>query len=192
MIIAGARKTGLSRVTTEKRRASTIQSPAIQSPIIPQLQSMTLSALSMLLVAIALVLHTIEEAWLPEYQRVKPDWRAAVFNRALWLDNFPIFMFAIALGVVGWQIPLLSGILPAIGLTHPVLDHVGLSWRYGHFRAGGWTGVFLLFPLSIWAYGVGQFQPYEAVISGAIGLGISIFLVWTVEQERKAMAKDHR
>jgi hypothetical protein len=39
--------------------------------------------------AIALIVHTIEEGWLPEYEKVKPNWRSVVFNRSLFLDNLP-------------------------------------------------------------------------------------------------------
>lgn len=30
--------------------------------------------LSMWLLAIALIIHTIAEVWLPEYERLKPNW----------------------------------------------------------------------------------------------------------------------
>ncbi|NJM78385.1 MAG: hypothetical protein HC852_24650 [Acaryochloridaceae cyanobacterium RU_4_10] len=55
--------------------------------------------LSMGVLAIALIVHTIAEAWLPEYERVKPNWRAVVFNRVLFLDNLPIFLFAIGVAI---------------------------------------------------------------------------------------------
>ncbi|MBE9033392.1 HXXEE domain-containing protein [filamentous cyanobacterium LEGE 11480] len=148
---------------------------------------MDLSHIAIGLLAFALILHTFEEGWLPEYHKVKPDWRSVVFNRPLLLDNLPIFIFAIILGAIGWRWPIISGILPAIGITHPLFDHVGLSWKAGHFRPGGWTAIFLLFPLSLWIYVIGytqgRFQLYEGLISGSIGLAISIWLVWVVLQE---------
>jgi hypothetical protein len=47
--------------------------------------------LSILLLAIALIIHTIAEVWiLPAYQKVQPDWQSVVLARALFLDNVPI------------------------------------------------------------------------------------------------------
>lgn len=148
---------------------------------------MGIQAVALWLLAFALIIHTIEEGWLPEYRSGQSDWRALVFNRPLFLENFPIFIFAVALAAIGWRVPLIAGVLPAVGLTHPLLDHVGLSWKARHFRPGSWTGIFLLFPLSIWVYGLGNrynlFQSYEFFISGGIGLAISIWLFWIVDQE---------
>jgi hypothetical protein len=47
--------------------------------------------LSILLLAIALIIHTIAEVWiLPAYQKVQSDWQSVVLARALFLDNVPI------------------------------------------------------------------------------------------------------
>jgi Protein of unknown function with HXXEE motif len=147
---------------------------------------MTLQDSAFWLVAIALILHTIAEGWLPEYEKHKPDWQAVAFNRALWLDNFPIFVFAIVLAAIGWRLPIVSGILPAVGVTHPLLDHVGLSWKMRQVRPGSWTGLFLMLPLSVWvytiAYGQNLFKPIDLAISFTIGLAISIWLYWSVIQ----------
>jgi hypothetical protein len=138
--------------------------------------------LSMGVLAIALIVHTIAEAWLPEYERLKSNWRAVVFNRVLFLDNLPIFLFAIGVAIAGWQLPIVGGVLPAIGLTHPLLDHLGLSWKLQKLRPGSWTGLLLLFPLSILVYVLGYtyhlFTLSEFLISGAIGLAISVWLLW--------------
>jgi hypothetical protein len=110
-----------------------------------------------------------------------------VFNRALFLENLPIFIFSIGLATIGWRWSLMNGILPAVGLTHPLLDHLGLSWQTHKMRPGSWTGLFLLLPLSIWVYALGNtyhlFKLPEFLISGAIGLAISIWLLWIVAQE---------
>lgn len=139
--------------------------------------------------AIALIIHTIAEAYLPEYQKVKPNWRSVVFNRLLFLDNLPIFIFVAIVGLVGWHWPIVGGILPAICFTHPLFDHLGLSLKAKKWRPGSYTGLFLLFPLSILVYGLGfshrLIQSYELLISGAIGLAISIWLLWMVGQEAK-------
>lgn len=154
---------------------------------------MNIQDVALWLLAFALIIHTIEEGWLPEYQKVKPNWQAVVLNRALFLENLPIFIFAIGLAIVGWQWPLVSGILPAVGLTHPLLDHLGLSWKARNLRPGSWTGLFLLLPLSLWVYSLGNtynlFKYYEFLISSAIGLAISIWLFWTVVQETKSLTK---
>jgi Protein of unknown function with HXXEE motif len=138
--------------------------------------------LSMWLLAIALIIHTIAEVWLPEYERLKPNWRSVAFNRALFLENLPVFMFSIGVAIAGWQLPIVGGILPAIGLTHPLLDHLGLSWKIQKLRPGSWTGLLLLFPLSILVYALGYIHRLltlqELLISGAIGLAISVWLLW--------------
>ncbi|CDN14582.1 hypothetical protein RintRC_5026 [Richelia intracellularis] len=77
--------------------------------------------LGMFLLGIALIMHTLEEGWLPEYEKLKPHWRSVVFHRSLFLENFPIFIFAFAVTMAGWKFPLVGGILRAIGLTHPML-----------------------------------------------------------------------
>lgn len=148
---------------------------------------MDIQDLAIWLLAFALIIHTIEEGWLPEYQKAKPDWRAVVFNRSLFLENLPIFIFSISLAIVGWQWPLVGGILPAVGLTHPLLDHLGLSWKNRNLRPGSWTGILLLLPLSIWVYVLGNtynlFKLNELLISGVVGSAISIWLFWMVAQE---------
>ena len=150
---------------------------------------MDVKDLAIWLLAFALIIHTIAEAWLPEYQKVKPNWRAVVFNRFLFLENLPIFILAIGLAIVGWRWSFLSGILPAVGLTHPLLDHLGLSWKTRKVRPGSGTGLFLLLPLSIWVYVIGNtynlFKLYELLISGVLGSAISIWLFWVVDQERE-------
>ncbi len=147
---------------------------------------MTLQNLSIWLLAIALILHTIAEVWLPAYAKVKPDWHLVIFDRVLFLENIPVFLFAFITALAGWQWQILGMILPAIGLTHPLLDHLFLSWKYQQLRPGTLTGLFLLFPLSIWVYYLGytrQLLTLPAVlISGAIGLAISVWLLWETIQ----------
>ena len=147
---------------------------------------MTVRDISIWLLASALIIHTISEAWLPEWEKVKPNWQAVVFNRLLFLDNLPIFIFASAIALAGWKLPILGGILPAIGIAHPIFDHVGLSIWGNKIRPGSWTGILLLFPLSIWVYSIGYSQHSisltDFLISGAIGLSISLWLLWiTIE-----------
>ncbi|MEL6320418.1 MAG: HXXEE domain-containing protein [Cyanobacteria bacterium J06626_14] len=148
---------------------------------------MDIQDLALCLLAFALIIHTIEEGWLPEYQKAKPDWRSVVFSRSLFLEYLPIFIFSISLAIVGWRWPIVGGILPAVGLTHPLLDHLGLSWKTRNLRPGSWTGLFLLLPLSIWFYVLDNtynlLKLYELLISGVIGSAISIWLFWMVVQE---------
>jgi Protein of unknown function with HXXEE motif len=143
---------------------------------------MALQNLSVWVLAIALILHTIAEVWLPAYEKVKPDWRLVLFDTGLFLENIPVFITAFA----GWQWQILGMILPAVGLTHPLLDHLFLSWKYQQLRPGTLTGLFLLFPLSIWVYYLGytrQLLTLPAVlISGVIGLAISLWLFWETMQ----------
>jgi Protein of unknown function with HXXEE motif len=151
-----------------------------------QIDPLTFQDSSIWLLAAALIIHTIAEAWLPEWEKVKPNWQSVVFNRLLFLDNLPIFVFAIAIAFAGWKLPIIGGILPAIGITHPLFDHVGLSIWSKKIRPGSWTGMLLLFPLSIWVYSIGYWQHSisltDFLISGAVGLSISLWLLWiTIE-----------
>lgn len=147
---------------------------------------MQLPELSIWLLVAAVIVHTVAEAWRPEYERVKPDWRSIAFNRLLWLDNLPIFLAAISVGVVGWRWPIVSGILPAVGLTHPLFDHLGLSLITRKLRPGSWTGLFLFWPASIIVYAVAYTNHLanisDLIIGGIIGLAISIWLLWAVLQ----------
>jgi uncharacterized membrane protein HdeD (DUF308 family) len=140
-----------------------------------------------LTIAIALIIHTIAEAWLPVYQRVRPDWRSVVLDPILFRDNVPFFILSLAGAVLGWQWPIIGGILPAVGLTHPLLDHLGLSWKNKRLRPGSWTGLLLLWPLSLGTY-IAIYRDRsltvtELLVSVAIGLGVSFVLLWLATQE---------
>jgi Protein of unknown function with HXXEE motif len=143
--------------------------------------------LAILLIALALVIHTIAEAWIPVYQKIRPDWRSVVFDPILFRDNVPFFILSLGAAVVGWRWPIVGGILPAVGVTHPLLDHLGLSWKNKKLRPGSWTGLLLLWPLSIGTYVVihnnQSLTLVELLVSGAIGLGISFVLLWLAVQE---------
>lgn len=146
--------------------------------------TMELQNLLIWLLAIALILHTIAEVWLPAYAKVKPDWHLVVFDRVLFLENVPVFIFVFVTALAGWKLPILGMILPAVGLTHPLLDHLFLSWKYKQLRPGSLTGLLLLFPLSVWVYYLGYTQHLITIpaglISGVIGLMISVWLLWEV------------
>jgi hypothetical protein len=140
-----------------------------------------------LTIAIALIIHTIAEAWLPVYQKVRPDWRSVVLDPILFRNNFPFFILSLAGAVLGWQWPIIGGILPAVGLTHPLLDHLGLSWKNKRLRPGSWTGLLLLWPLSLGTY-IAIYRDRsltvtELLVSVSIGLGVSFLLLWLATQE---------
>jgi hypothetical protein len=65
--------------------------------------------------------------------------------------------------------------------------HLGLSWKYQKLRPGSWTGLLLLLPLSVWVYALGYTQHilalHEFLMSGAIGLAISVWLLWMTVME---------
>ncbi|GBO52965.1 hypothetical protein APA_766 [Pseudanabaena sp. lw0831] len=140
--------------------------------------------ISILLLAIAIIIHTISEAWIPEYQKAKSDWRSVVFNPVLFWDNLPIFIASIVAALADWKWAIVGGILPAVGVTHPLLDHLGLSWKNQKLRPGSLTGLLLLFPLSIWSYALIYNEHilalHELLISSEIGLAISLWLLWMV------------
>lgn len=143
--------------------------------------------ISVSVLAIAIIVHTVDEAWFGAEQKALPDWRTVIFNRALFLDNLPIFIFVIGGALVGWQWKIVGGILPAIGVTHTLLDHLALSWKTQKLRPGSWTGLLLLLPLSVGFYALSYTYRilafHELFISGAIGLAISIWLLWMTKQE---------
>jgi Protein of unknown function with HXXEE motif len=140
-----------------------------------------------LTIAIALIIHTIAEAWIPVYQKVRPDWRSVVLDPILFRNNVPFFILSLAGAVLGWQWPIIGGILPAVGLTHPLLDHLGLSWKNKRLRPGSWTGLLLLWPLSLGTY-IAIYRDRsltvtELLVSVSIGLGVSFVLLWLATQE---------
>lgn len=143
--------------------------------------------ISILVLAIAIIVHTFDEAGFSAYQKAPSDWRAVIFDRALFLDNLPIFIFVIGAALAGWQWAIVGGILPAIGVTHTLLDHLALSWQTQKLRPGSWTGLLLLLPLSLGVYALSYTYRilafHELLISGAIGLAISIWLLWMIKQE---------
>lgn len=151
-----------------------------------QKYDMKIQVLSFWLLAAALIIHTLEEVWIPNYEKVKPNWQSVVFNRRLFLDNLPIFIFSIVTASAGWELPIVGGILPAVGLIHPLLDHLGLSLNAKKIRPGSLTGILLLLPLSIWVYSIGYSHQLlslnELLISGAVGLSISVWLLWMTLQ----------
>ncbi|RUT05044.1 hypothetical protein DSM106972_038650 [Dulcicalothrix desertica PCC 7102] len=143
--------------------------------------------ISISVLAIAIIVHTVDEAWFGAEQKALSDWRTFIFNRALFLDNLPIFISVIGAALAGWQWGIVGGILPAIGVTHTLLDHLGLSWKTQKLRPGSWTGLLLLLPLSLGFYALSYTDRiltfHELLISSAIGLAISIWLLWMTKQE---------
>jgi hypothetical protein len=131
--------------------------------------------ISILLLAIALIIHTIAEVWIPAYQKAQPDWQSVVLDRALFLDNLPIFILSIGVAVAGWKWSIVGSILPAGGLTHPLLDHLRLSGKTQKLQPGSGTGMLLLLPLSLWSYAIVYTHHIltldEFLISGAITSG---------------------
>jgi Protein of unknown function with HXXEE motif len=129
--------------------------------------------ISILVLAVAIIVHTVDEAWFGGYQKAPSDWRTVIFDRALFLENLPIFIFVIGAALVGWQWAIVGGILPAIGVTHTLLDHLALSWKTRKLRPGSWTGLLLLLPLSLGFYALSYTYRilafHELLISGAIG-----------------------
>jgi hypothetical protein len=77
---------------------------------------------------------------------------------------------------------MVGSILTAVSLTHPLLDHLGLSWKTQKLRPGSGKGLLLLFPLSFWSYAIVYTHHIltfdEFLISGALGLAISMWLLW--------------
>lgn len=144
------------------------------------LQMVSLLHLSLWLLALAIVIHTISEASAPKL--AAGDGLMAICDRAIWLDNLPIFI-ALLLGVLlGSHWSLLTGILAAVCVTHPFLDHVALSLAHRSLRPGSITSLTLMLPLGLVFYGLAYNQKWlgwtDLLVSGALGLGISLLLLW--------------
>jgi hypothetical protein len=141
-----------------------------------------MSLLSLLLwsLALAIVIHTLAEAAAP---RIMAGGRlVAIFDRAIWIENLPIFIALIIGAILGAQFPILASIIPAVAVTHPFLDHVALSFRHRQLRPGTATALLLMLPLGLVFYGYvykhSWFGQLDIIVGSSIGLGISLLLLW--------------
>jgi hypothetical protein len=143
---------------------------------------MSLLSLLLWLLALAIVIHSLAEASTPG--RIAGQGLQAVFDRSIWLDNLPIFIALVIGAILGSQWSIWAGIIPAVAITHPFLDHVTLSIGGRKLRPGTGTALFLMLPLGVIFFGL-AFQhnwlsPLDLVVGGGIGLAISLLLLWLV------------
>jgi Protein of unknown function with HXXEE motif len=146
---------------------------------------MTTVSLLLWLLALAIVIHAIDEASAP--QRAAGRGFAALFEPAIWQENLIIFLALILGAALGSYWLLLAGILPAVAVTHPFLDHVVLSFTHRQLRPGTFTALLLMLPIGIAFYGLAYQYRWlgliDLAVSGAIGLGVSLLLLWLALQE---------
>jgi hypothetical protein len=141
---------------------------------------MSLLTLLLWLLALAIVIHTLAEAAAPKLTAGRGV--MAMFDRAIWLDNLPIFIALIVGVLLGSRWTILAGVIPAVAVTHPFLDHAILSYTNRHLRSGTGTALFLMLPLGLGfyslAYNYRWLGSIDIMVGGAIGLGISLLLLW--------------
>jgi hypothetical protein len=141
---------------------------------------MSLLSLLLWLLVLAIVIHSVAEAAAPGMKAGQG--LSAILDRSIWMENLPIFMALLLGGVLGSRLPILMGIIPAVAVTHPFLDHVALSLHDRQLRPGTATALFLMLPLGLGFYGLaykyGWLGQTEIVVSGTIGLSISLLLLW--------------
>jgi hypothetical protein len=147
--------------------------------------SMTSISVLLWLLVLAIAIHTLDEASAP--QRSAGKGFLALFDPAIWQENLVIFLALILAAALGSYWLLLASILPAVAVTHPFLDHVALSITQRQIRPGTLTALFLMLPMGIVFYGlVYQYRwlgPIDLAASGAIGLGVSLLLLWLTLKE---------
>ena len=145
---------------------------------------MSLLSLLLWLLALAIVIHTLTEAAAPKL--TAGHGVMAMFDRAIWLDNLPIFIALIIGVLLGSRWTILAGVIPAVAVTHPFLDHATLSYTNRHLRPGTGTALLLMFPLGLGFYGLASYYHWlgaiDIMVGSAIGLGISLLLLWLTIQ----------
>jgi hypothetical protein len=103
-------------------------------------------------VVMALAVHFLEEfcldlrGWLEHVLMVPTTWEQ--FH----LINAAITVFAIGGAVVGWRLPELSLVMPAVVLCNAVAFHLGFSIIWQRYSPGTITGALLFVPAGLWAF----------------------------------------
>jgi tryptophan-rich sensory protein len=69
--------------------------------------------------------------------------------------------------MIGWQLPEVSLMFPALALVNALLFHIGPTLVQRHFSPGTITAVFLFLPVGIWSY-------YGAYLDGSLTIQIGV------------------
>ena len=113
----------------------------------------------------AYALHILEERMLDWL-----GWAQATFNFDLgWADfyttNAIVVVAGICTAMVGWKLPEVSLMFPALALVNGVVFHVGPTLLQRRFSPGVITAVLLFLPIGIWSY-------YAAYVDRVLTLGV--------------------
>jgi hypothetical protein len=100
----------------------------------------------------ATVLHILEEyaldfvGWIHSALSINVSWEQ--FH----IVNIAVVLFAVCGAMIGWQLPEVSLIAPALVIINAIFFHIGCSvvlWRYS---PGAISSALLFIPVGIWAY----------------------------------------
>jgi hypothetical protein len=104
------------------------------------------------LMLFAYALHILEERMLDWL-----GWARATFNFDLgWADfyttNAIVVVAGICTAMVGWKLPEVSLMFPALALVNGVVFHIGPTLLQRRFSPGVITAVLLFLPIGSWSY----------------------------------------
>jgi hypothetical protein len=126
-------------------------------------------------VIIALGLHFLEEygldlrSWLEYGLAVPVTWEQCH------LVNVAVTLFAIGGAVVGWRVPEISLIMPAVVIFNALGFHLGFSILWQRYSPGTASALLLFVPAGLWAFvgasrdGVLSRRAIVCAIVGALG-----------------------
>ena len=109
------------------------------------------------LTLIAYAVHVLEEAaldwksWAQNSLKLNVNW--ATFDVA----NLAVMFIGIATAMIGWQLPMVGLIVPALMLINGIFFHILPTLIQRKFSPGTITAVILFLPISIWIY-AGAYQ----------------------------------
>lgn len=103
-------------------------------------------------VVIVIALHVVEE-----YILGFNDWLRVAFGLSIswelfFLVNAAFVVFAVAGAMLGWRLPEVSLMMPALIGVNGLFFHLGLTVIQGRFSPGTITSVLLFIPVAVWAY----------------------------------------
>lgn len=113
------------------------------------------------LVVIVIALHVVEEYILGFNDWLRVAFGLSVSWELFFLVNAAFMVFAVAGAMLGWRLPEVSLMMPALIGVNGLFFHVGLTVIQFRFSPGAITSVLLFIPVSVWAY-------YAAYRAGAL------------------------
>ena len=120
------------------------------------------------LTLIAYAVHVLEEAtlgwknWAQTSLKLNVNW--TIFDIA----NLAVMFIAIATAMIGWQLPMVGLIVPALMLINGIFFHILPTFIQRKFSPGTITAIILFLPIGIWVY-VGAYQDHVLSWTQLIG-----------------------